>query len=304
MTSSVPFLVPTSADEWQTWLRENGVTILAVLIAIVLLRIFVKRVVTGVVRRAAIRAAESRGEDIEVARRRTDTLLGTLGWLFDIMLAFVGTAIVLDQLGVQVSALIAGVGVAGIAIGLAAQTLIKDVINGLFIIVEGQYVVGDVVRVADVSGQVIEITPRRTVLRDLDGNVHIVPNSAITVATNMTQGFSRINLNILVAYEEDLDRVIRVINEECEQLVSARPDDFLSTPSVLRVDGLAEDGVELKVVGDVRAFKKWELMGELRRRIKDRFDREGIEIPYRHEVQVPPRQRSGPASAVEHPAPD
>lgn len=291
MIGKLPFLVPTSADDWQNWLQENGVTIIAVLVAIVVLRIFVKRVVTGVVRRAAHRAAVSRGEDIEVARRRTDTLLGTLGWLFDIMLAFVATAIVLDQLGVQVSALIAGVGVAGIAIGLAAQTLIKDVINGLFIIVEGQYVVGDVVRVADVSGQVIEITPRRTVLRDLDGNVHIVPNSAISVATNMTRGFSRVNLNVLVAYEEDLERVIEVINEECERLASERADDFLSTPSVLRVDALAEDGVELKVVGDVRAFKKWELMGELRRRIKDRFDRDGIEIPYRHEVQVLPRQR-------------
>ncbi|MES4792012.1 MAG: mechanosensitive ion channel family protein [Chloroflexota bacterium] len=291
MIGGLPFLVPTSVHDWKDWLQENGVTIVAVLGAIVVLRILVKRVVTGVVRRAAIRAAESRSEDIEVARRRTDTLLGTLGWLFDIMLAFVATAIVLDQLGVQVSTLIAGVGVAGIAIGLAAQALIKDLINGLFIIVEGQYVVGDIVRVADVSGQVIEITPRRTVLRDLDGNVHIVPNSAISVATNMTQGFSRVNLNVLVAYEEDLERVIAVINEECERLASERADDFLSTPSVLRVDALAEDGVELKVVGDVRAFKKWELMGELRRRIKDRFARDGIEIPYRHEIQVLPRQR-------------
>lgn len=298
MIGNLPFLVPTSADDWQNWIRDNGVTIVAVLVAIVVLRIFVKRVVTGVVRRAAHRAAESRGEDIEVARRRTDTLLGTLGWLFDIMLAFVTTAIVLDQLGVQVSALIAGVGVAGIAIGLAAQTLIKDVINGLFIIVEGQYVVGDVVRVADVSGQVIEITPRRTVLRDLDGNVHIVPNSAISVTTNMTQGFSRVNLNVLVAYEEDLEQVIGVINEECERLASERADDFLTTPSVLRVDALAEDGVELKVVGDVRAFKQWELMGELRRRIKDRFDRDGIEIPYRHEVQVLPRQREARAPSA------
>lgn len=298
MIGKLPFLVPTSADDWQNWIRDNGVTIVAVLVAIVVLRIFVKRVVTGVVRQAAKRAAEGRGEDIEVARRRTDTLLGTLGWLFDIMLAFVATAIVLDQLGVQVSALIAGVGVAGIAIGLAAQTLIKDVINGLFIIVEGQYVVGDVVRVADVSGQVIEITPRRTVLRDLDGNVHIVPNSAISVTTNMTQGFSRVNLNVLVAYEEDLEQVIGVINEECERLASERADDFLTTPSVLRVDALAEDGVELKVVGDVRAFKKWELMGELRRRIKDRFDRDGIEIPYRHEVQVLPRQREARAPSA------
>lgn len=297
MNSPIPFLIPTTAEAWEEWLRENGVTIVAVIAGLVILRIVVQRVLSRLIRSASLRAAKARAEDPEVVERRVDTLMATLGWLFNIFLAFLGAAIVLDQLGVQVSALIAGVGVAGIAIGLGAQTLIKDVINGLFILVEGQYAVGDVVRVAGVSGQVIEITPRRTVLRDLDGNVHVIPNSAITVATNMTQGFSRVNLNVLVAYEEDLGRVIPVINEECERLAADRPDDFLSTPAVVRVDRLAEDGVELKVVGDVKVFKQWELAGELRRRIKDRFDREGIEIPYRHEVQVPPRDRTTVAPA-------
>jgi len=291
VSNGLLFLVPATADEWGDWFRENGLTIAAVIVGLLVIRLVVQRVVSRVIRSASLRAARARAEDPEVVERRVDTLLSTLGWLFNIFLALLGAVIVLDQLGVQVSALVAGVGVAGLAVGLAAQTLIKDVINGLFILVEGQYAVGDVVRVAGVSGQVVEITPRRTVLRDLDGNVHIIPNSAITVATNMTSGFSRINLNILVAYEEDLSRVVAVINEECERLVADRPDDFLSTPAVVRVDRLAEDGVELKVVGDVKAFKQWELMGELRRRVKERFDREGIEIPYRHEVQVMPRAR-------------
>lgn len=291
MNSEPLFLIPRSLAEWRDWFGENGIVIVSVIVVLILVRVAVQKVLGRLIKTAALRAARARAEDPEVVRRRVDTLMSTLGWLFNIFLAFLGTAIVLDQLGVQVSALVAGVGVAGIAIGLGAQTLIKDVINGLFILVEGQYAVGDVVRVAGVSGQVIEITPRRTVLRDLDGHVHVIPNSAITVATNMTQGFSRVNLNVLVAYEEDLSRVIPVINEECEKLVAERPDDFLSTPVVVRVDRLAEDGVELKVVGDVKVFKQWELMGELRRRFKDRFDREGIEIPYRHEVQVLPRER-------------
>lgn len=291
MNGELLFLVPTTIKAWGDWFRENGLVITGVIAALVVLRYVVQHVVSRVIRSAALRAARTRAEDPEVVKRRVDTLLATLGWLFNIFLALLGAVIVLDQLGVQVSALVAGVGVAGLAVGLAAQTLIKDVINGLFILVEGQYAVGDVVRVAGVSGQVVEITPRRTVLRDLDGNVHIIPNSAITVATNMTSGFSRVNLNILVAYEEDLSRVIQVINEECERLAAERADDFLSTPAVVRVDRLAEDGVELKVVGDVKAFKQWELMGELRRRVKERFHREGIEIPYRHEVQVLPRPR-------------
>ena len=298
MNGELLFLVPTTIEAWGDWFRENGLVIAGVIAALVVLRYVVQRVVSRVIRSAALRAARTRAEDPEVVKRRVDTLLATLGWLFNIFLALLGAVIVLDQLGVQVSALVAGVGVAGLAVGLATQTLIKDVINGLFILVEGQYAVGDVVRVAGVSGQVVEITPRRTVLRDLDGNVHIIPNSAITVATNMTSGFSRVNLNILVAYEEDLSRVIQVINEECERLAADRADDFLSTPAVVRVDRLAEDGVELKVVGDVKAFKQWELMGELRRRVKERFDREGIEIPYRHEVQVLPRTRPRPAAAI------
>jgi small conductance mechanosensitive channel len=182
---------------------------------------------------------------------------------------------------------VAGVGVAGIAIGLGTQTLVKDVINGIFILVEGQYAVGDVVQVAGVSGEVIEITPRRTVLRDVNGHVHVVPNSAITVATNMTQGFSRINLDVTVAYEEDIDRVTAVLDQVCAGLAADRAADFISTPKVVRVDNLGNDGIDLKILGDVRVFKQWELMGELRRRIKNRFDAEGIEIPYHREVQVP-----------------
>ncbi|WP_322796734.1 mechanosensitive ion channel family protein [Tepidiforma sp.] len=301
MTGYLPFLLPTSLDEWQDWLRTNGLTVVLVVAGLVITRIVVQRVLGRVVLGASLRAAKVRAEDPEVVERRVNTLMSTLGWLFNIFLALLGAAIVLDQLGVQVSALIAGVGVAGLAIGLAAQTLIKDVINGLFILVEGQYAVGDVVQVAGVSGQVIEITPRRTVLRDLNGHVHIIPNSAITVATNMTQGFARINLNVLVAYEEDLSRVIPIVNEECERLAADRPEDVLSTPQVVRVDRLADDGVELKVVGDVKAFKQWELAGELRRRLKDRFDREGIEIPYRHEVQVPPRPRQREAAPPPEP---
>jgi small conductance mechanosensitive channel len=157
----------------------------------------------------------------------------------------------------------------------------------MFILVEGQYAVGDVVNVAGVGGQVIEITPRRTVLRDQNGHVHIVPNSAITVATNMTQGFSRINLNVSVAYEEDIERVTQVINDECEKLAADFPMDIILAPKVLRVDALGADGIDIKILGDVKVFRQWDLMGELRRRLKARFDDEGIEIPYRREVLVP-----------------
>lgn len=287
MTIEPLFLIPETSDEWQHWLRTNGLNIVGIIAGLLLVRLFVVRVFGRVVRSAALRAGRARAEDPELVERRVKTLLSTVGWVFTIFLALLGTALVLDQFEVQISAVIAGVGVAGIAIGLGTQTLVKDVINGIFILVEGQYAVGDVVQVAGVSGEVIEITPRRTVLRDLNGHVHVIPNSAITVATNMTQGFSRINLDITIAYEEDVDRVIGIVDDVCAGLAADRGADILSPPKVVRVNNLGTDGVDLKIVGDVRAFKQWELMGELRRRIKKRFDAEGIEIPYHHEMQVP-----------------
>ena len=287
MTFEALFLIPNTTEEWQEWLGDNGVNVLGILVGLFLLRWLVTRVVSKVIRTAALRAGRARMEDDELVERRVNTLLSTLGWLFTIFLALLGTALILDQFDIQISALLAGVGVVGIAVGLGAQTLIKDVINGIFILVEGQYAVGDVVNVAGVGGQVIEITPRRTVLRDQNGHVHVIPNSAITVATNMTQGFSRINLNVSVAYEEDIEHVTQVINDECEKLAADFPLDIIVAPKVLRVDALGADGIDIKILGDVKVFKQWDLTGELRRRLKARFDQEGIEIPYRHEVQVP-----------------
>lgn len=295
------FLVPDSSEEWRDWLTSNGVNVLGILIGLVLVRLMIVRVFGRVIRSAALRAGRARREDPAVVERRIKTLLSTLGWMFTIFLAMVGSALVLDQFDVQISAVIAGVGVAGIAIGLGTQTLVKDVINGIFILVEGQYAVGDVVQVAGVSGEVIEITPRRTVLRDMNAHVHVIPNSAITVATNMTQGFSRINLDITIAYEEDVDRVIAIVDDVCAELAADRAEDFLSTPKVVRVNNLGNDGVDLKVVGDVRVFTQWELTGELRRRLKKRFDLEGVEIPYHHEVQVEPRRQASPATPPERP---
>ena len=304
MNFSPLFLIPNSSAEWRHWFGDQGVNVLGILIGLLLVRLLVTRVFARLIRTAAVRAARARQEDESVVQRRVDTLLSTLGWVFTIFLALVGLALVMDQFDVQISALVAGVGVVGIAVGLGAQTLIKDVINGVFILVEGQYAVGDVVNVAGIGGQVIEITPRRTVLRDQDGNVHIIPNSAITVATNMTQGFSRINLNVTVAYEESLDRVIKVIDEVCQELADSRPGDVVSTPKVVRVDKLSDDGVELKIVGDVKIFTQWDLTGELRRRIKDRFDREGIEIPYHREVQIPFRTTSAESADTGTPQAD
>ncbi len=178
----------------------------------------------------------------------------------------------------------------------------KDVINGFFILAEDQYRIGDVVRIGDVSGGgtvgvVEDISPRRTVLRDLDGTVHFIPNSAVVMASNMTMGFSRINMNVGVAYKEDLNRVIALINEVCDELMADFPGAMTTAPRVLRVDALGDSAVEIKILGDVRIGEQWNLMGELRLRLKNRFDKEGIEIPFPHRM-VLQRLENGTSNLV------
>ena len=205
------FLIPSNWSEWRHWGQNDAPRLIPIaiglLVAYAMFRFAIRRLLHAMITRAAALRREGPG----AVERRAKTLISTLSWLFTIFLVFVGTVLVLDNLDVNVGALIAGVGIAGVAVGLGAQTLIRDIINGTFILVEGQYSVGDVVTVAGVSGEVIEINPRRTVLRDADGSVHTVPNSAIAVATNHTQGTSRILLDVPVSYATDIDRALHVV---------------------------------------------------------------------------------------------
>jgi moderate conductance mechanosensitive channel len=277
----------TVVERAEEFLRDNASTIIETSISIVLViviliiaQLVLRRAIRRVLRTISERAESTRRRDAAAIRRRADTMAATVSWGIEIVLILLGASLILGQLGFNVTALAAGIGVVGIALGFGAQTLVKDVINGMFILLEDQFGVGDIVEIAGVAGVVEDINPRRTVLRDLDGNVHIIPNSAITVGTNMTQDYSRINLDVGVAYEEDIDRVIEVVNDVCRELAEAQAEDIVSPPEVLRVQALADSAVVLKILGDVRIGTQWALMGELRRRLKVRFDQEGIEIPY------------------------
>ncbi len=227
----------------------------------------------------------SRGDQTEEeVKKRSETLSGVLVASLQAVVIAVVTFMMLSEIGLNIAPMIAGVGVVGIAIGFGAQSLVKDIIAGLFILLENQYRRGDVVKIADTSGLVEDINLRRTLLRDLDGIVHSVPNGEIRVASNLTKGYSRVNLNISVGYNEDLDRAIAVINRVGKELAEdpAWSAQILKPPQVLRVDNLGDSGIDIKVTGDTKPIQQWAIMGELRLRIKKAFDREGIEIPWPH----------------------
>ena len=265
----------------QQWFLDHGIRIFIVLILGVAFWIALDKFMPPLLRHTMVR---TRGESKEGIEKRRGTLHAVFMGIGRVIVVISVIFLVLDEFNVAVGPMLAGLGVAGLAVGFGAQYLIRDLIAGIFIIFENQYRVGDVAKVADVSGLVEEIGLRKTVLRDLDGIVHHVPNGEIRVASNYTRHFARVNLDISVAYSTNLDHAIDVINRVGRDLVK---DDnwgrlIITNPEVLRVDKLGDSGIVLKIVGDVRPMQQWAVMGELRKRIKKTFDEERIEIPLPH----------------------
>lgn len=191
---------------------------------------------------------------------------------------------ILAELGMNVAPALAGLGIAGVAIGFGAQSLIKDIFNSFLILLENQYGIGDIVMVAGITGLVEEVGLRRTVMRDIDGVVHSIPNSEIGVASSYTREWSRINMNISLSYNEDLRHVIQVTNRVGKEL-AADPEWaplIIKAPEVLRVDAFEDSGIAIKILGETKPIEQWRVMGELRLRLKEAFDKEDIEIPWPH----------------------
>jgi small-conductance mechanosensitive channel len=264
------------------WLQESGIRIAIRVILGLVFWLTLRRIVPRLVSRTIKLRMKDRSDFMIENRCKTisHVITNTIGAVIGIIVLFT----ILGQVGVNIGPALASLGIVGLAISFGAQSLIKDIINGLFILMENQYDIGDVVKISGISGLVEEINLRRTVLRDLDGIVHYIPNSEISTASNFTREYSRVNMNIPVAYGEDLDQVIEVINRVCKKMAE-EPEwkpKILKVPQVLRVDALGDSGIELKILGDTRPVMQWDVMGELRKRIKEEFDRQGIEIPWPH----------------------
>jgi small-conductance mechanosensitive channel len=272
---------PTLVIDVQSWLLAHGMRILVILAVGVGLWFALKLLLPPLVGRTIVK---TKGESKEGIKKRTDTLVAVLMGTGKILIVIVIIFMLLSEFDIPVGPALAGFGVAGIAVGFGAQYLIRDLIAGIFVLMENQYRVGDVVKVADTIGIVEQVNLRRTVLRDLDGIVHHVPNGEIKVASNYTRHFSRVNLNISVAYGTDLDHAINVINRVGQELAADETWSklIMNKPQVLRVDNLGDSGIDIKILGDVKPMQQWAVMGELRKRIKKTFDEEGIEIPWPH----------------------
>ena len=258
-----------------------AVEVLLILLVTFIIVLILKRVIPRVI---AARIPKIRDESGDQLTARSRTLSGVVVQVVSAIIWAVALVMILSVFGVDIGPLLAAIGVAGLALGFAAQNIIRDYLHGFFIIMEDWYRVGEVASIAGVGGLVDAITLRRTILRDLDGTMHVIPNSKVEMASNMARDWSRINLNIGVGYGENLSRVFEVANQVCQEFQDdpAWGGDLLTTPHVERVDNLGDSGIDIKIMADTKPAKQWGLMGELRKRLKDRFDQEGIEIPWPH----------------------
>ncbi|MBX3702198.1 MAG: mechanosensitive ion channel family protein [Steroidobacteraceae bacterium] len=232
--------------------------------------------------------------------RRVDTVFRVLRYFLTAIIILIGGLLVLSELGVSIAPILGAAGIVGIAVGFGAQSLVKDYFSGFFLLLENQIARGDVVRVADCSGLVEDITLRYIRLRDFAGNVHYVPNGLVTTVTNMTRDFAFALMDVGVAYREDLDEVFTVMKETAEGMrrdpaFAAR---ILEPLEIAGVENFADSAVVIRCRFRTRVLEQWSVRREYLKRLKAAFDASGIEIPYPHLTLYAGADRKGNAQPL------
>lgn len=257
------------------WLAAHGLKILAIVLIGVILNRTANRFIEKIVRKVVV---SNRFLSAEAEKKREDTLIRIISWAISITIILLGALMILQEVGVPIGPILAGAGIVGLAVGFGGQYLIRDLISGFFIILENQYRIGDVVNLDGTGGLVEDISLRMTTLRDLDGTVIHIPHGEIKRVSNLSKDFSRLNINVRIPYGEDLEHVIKVVNETGAVLAAdpAWKPFIKSAPRFLRVDDFGESALVIKILGDTEPLKQWDVSGEFRKRLKIAFDNEGI----------------------------
>lgn len=227
-----------------------------------------------------------KSKGIPIDKKKSDTLISILKSIFRYLVYFISIVTILKIFGIPTESIIATAGIGGLAIGFGAQHLVSDIISGFFILFEEQFSVGDYITTSGVSGIVEEIGLRVSKVRDFSGDLHIIPNGKIEMVTNHTRGNMRALVDVTVAYEEDIDEVIKILKQTCEEIKLALSDIIMEGPNVLGVAELGDSGVVIRVIAKTVPMEQWGVEREIRRKIKAAFDREGIEIPYPRRVII------------------
>jgi small-conductance mechanosensitive channel len=267
-------------DRWVGWSTTSGLRVLIIAVMMI--------VGLAIVRRAMDRFQKVYEGTLptESQVKRATTLTHVIRDVARVAILAVGGMMMLSEVGVDLKPILAAAGLGGLAVGFGAQSLVKDVITGFFILLEDSIGVGDVVEIAGVGGVVEEVKLRTVTLRDLSGNVHVVPNGVIDKVKNMTKVYAFYLFEVGIAYREDVDEVMAVLRDIGDELRqdSQFSEDILEPLEMLGVDQFAESAVIIKCRIKTRPIKQWRVGREMNRRIKKTFDAKGIEIPFPHQT--------------------
>lgn len=270
-------------EDLLAWMLDRGVSLAVVMVATIFLMRFSSALI-----KAGFQLFERgtvKGDDV-AARRRLQTLSAIFRGLAQVVIFFIGLMVLLQQMRVDITPILASAGLVGLALGLGAQNLIKDFFAGFLILLEEQFNVGDTVRIAETTGTVEQLTLRVTRIRALDGSLTTIPNGSIGAVANYTKEWSRAVLDIDVHYAADTDCAMQVMLEEAKKLWEERPLDILEEPSMLGVDRISNTVVTIKMIVKTAAGKHSEVGRELRRRIKLAFEQQGIKAPMQQQELV------------------
>lgn len=271
--ANLPALLRDWREDTMNFLRHDAPKIVFVVIGAYILT----RLLRVIARKSSEVHLRKLPPGVSVQQFRTVTTVLTSVGVFVIL--FVAALEVLSLLGLNLGPMLASAGIAGLAIGFGAQTLVHDFINGFFILLENQYDIGDTVRIAGVKGTVERMSLRMTVLRDEDGTVHLVPNSAVQIVSNTTRDWAQLALRVTVAYGEPSDKIIKLLNDVGEE-VRHDPqyqNDIVSDIQVPGIDRVGSGEAEYLMLIKTRPNKQYAVSRELRRRIKECFDKNKIQ---------------------------
>ncbi|GAV22064.1 mechanosensitive ion channel family protein [Carboxydothermus pertinax] len=234
------------------------------------------------------------GKKLSLKENRVETLRTILKSLWSYFIYITAFLTIIAQVFENTGfakTLLTGAGILGLAVSFGAQSLVKDVISGFFILMEDQFAVGDYVTIGQTSGIVEELGLRVTKLRDFTGELHIIPNGSITMVTNKTRGPQRALVDVGVAYEEDVEKVNRVLERVCQQIKEKYGELIYEGPKVLGIVNFGPSEMVFRVIAKVKPMEQWNIEWELRKAIKEAFDAEGIEIPYPRRVYITREER-------------
>ena len=277
-------------SEWLPALRVAGHVVMIVVLAWIMVAISRRGI-------RAIRTYMRGRTDSAEHAKRVDTIARVFRHVSAVIITLIAGMLILSELGLSIAPILGAAGVIGVAVGFGAQSLVKDFFSGFFILLENQVRLGDVVEVGGKGGLVEEVTLRYVRLRDYDGNVHFVPNGIIDVVTNRTLDFAYAVVDAGVAYREDVDEGLRIMQEVAEQM---RQDPLFGLKirepvEVVGVERWDDSAVVLRVRFKVMPIEQWNVRREYLKRLKRAFDAAGIEIPYPHLTLYAGRNKDGSA---------